>query len=261
MSKSTGFLIAAFTFALGLAAGIIAISPEVEKLKAEKADVIEEKESIAAAKLRTWQKAENLKTDLNKANFAKRQLEVDIRKLTKQIMGNSSDPSITSLTASNKDQLLAKYQEIQKTFHRERKKFYQQYIYTSNEAAKAAASREAGEYTSKFFRERSNAIENWEGTIKKIDILPGGDSAAVCIVCDVLDFKIEFKTGISNRIQRNTKIYEILTQVYEGAPVVFSAEVISTDSEKGIKETSWTKKGGLRAPEFVVNFTDIQAYD
>lgn len=272
MSKTTAFLIAAFTFALGLAAGIIAISPEMEKLKTEKADAIKEKENIEARLTKTntkltdaqnskWRKMENLKTDLNKANFAKRQLEADVRKLTKQIAVNGADKDITSLSASAKKQVLAKYREDQRGFHLERKRLYQRYNNAANEIAESTVFRDAGEYTSKFFRERSNVIENWQGVIRSIDTPHGGDTASVIIVSDFSGFEIEFKTDRSTLLGRNTKPYDQLMKVHKGSSVIFSAEVISVDSEKGIKEKSWTEKGSLRAPEFIVEFTDFQAYE
>jgi len=103
-------------------------------------------------------------------------------------------------------------------------------------------------------------LSNWQGKIKSIDTPHGGDTASVTIEAKFWDFVIGFETSRTTKLKRDTNVYRNLLKIPEGSTVIFSAEVISTDNEKGIKEISWTEKGSLRAPVYIVSFTDFQAY-
>lgn len=211
-------------------------STELRKLQAERAEI---SEKLAQTRSNYEQSRIALRETVEKRNKA------------------NPKPSVETEQERRK-KMLAKCLEKQKEFHWERRRFYNRYMNSLNEVAKSTVFREAGKYTADFFREQSNAIRNWEGRIESIDTPHGGETASLRITADLWDFEIEFLTDSRTKLRRDTALYNQLLKLPEGSRVIFSAEVISDDSEKGIREISWTEKGSLGNPEYIVEFTDIQ---
>jgi len=224
---------------------------EVAKQEADKAKqkYLGESKALESAK-------EEIARQLKKATENYEQSKVTLREAV--IAKNKAIPRLED-SANNEEQLLTQGLSEQKDFHWERRRYFGMYELAANEIAKSSIFREAGEFTKDFFRERNNKLENWRGKIRSIDTPHGGDTADISIVSEFWDFAIGFKTNKSTRLRRDTEIYRKLAKLPEGSNVVFSAEVISTDEETGIKETSWTERGNLRSPEFIVRFTAFQA--
>ena len=222
--------------------------------KAEKAEqrYLSELRKLEAQKAETSKKLAQAKSNFEQSKIALREAYEARNKVIPQ------KKSQAQIEKEQREQMLAASRKEQEQFHWERQKFYKRYLGAANEAAQSTIFREAGEYTYDFFRERANAIKNWEGKIENIDTPHGGDTASVSISAKIWDLEIIFKTGRKTKLRRETKVFNQLLTLPEGTPVLFSTEVLSDDREKGILETSWTEKGNLRQPAFIVEFTDFQ---
>jgi len=154
---------------------------------------------------------------------------------------------------------------LQEEFEIKRNSFREDYSDAPNEIKKSAIWVEANEWTRQFGRSRGWKINNWYGTIEDLSTDQGGDFLTLSISSRKFGTRIDYETW-NNRFsdmddntmpKKGSKIYNQAAELLEGDYVYFSAELLS-DSEKGIKESSMTESGSLRAPEFKVRFTDIR---
>jgi uncharacterized membrane protein YqaE (UPF0057 family) len=160
---------------------------------------------------------------------------------------NSSSKYGLEKSSLSKEVIIINAQE-QIKFERERDRLNKLYKVDSKEEDKIFDKTVL--FTSSYFKDKNDRIENWHGIIKFID---NSKNISLEILSDFHSFEIIY--WASN--YSNPELLKSINGLKVGDAVIFSGYVIQ-DGKKGIKERSITDNGYMYNPEFQVNFVDIQ---
>ena len=154
---------------------------------------------------------------------------------------------------------------IQSDFEAVRKSFFERYEEAQNDIKKSAVFTDANNHAKKFRKDNEGMIKNFVGKLTSMRTDQGGEHVSIVVQSKNSDIKVSYKTWSSSfsdmddstRPKKGSSVYNQIAELNEGDYVVFSAKILR-DSQRGMKEGSMTERGSLRAPEFIVKFTDIK---
>lgn len=107
-------------------------------------------------------------------------------------------------------------------------------------------------------------VDEWVGTIT--DLGTNGDGKAylsVKVLCARGDVTVHTWTmavtdaADETLLPPSSELFDTLSSLSPGARLRFSGDFIAGDEANGWRETSFTERGGMRAPELVFRFTSI----
>ncbi|MBF9234618.1 hypothetical protein [Microvirga alba] len=148
------------------------------------------------------------------------------------------------------------YGVAQRTFETKRLEFAQQYAAAPNEIKKSAVWNAANQWTINYSKQEGLTATRWIGRVAKIATNQGGDWAEIELVSNYEGMNITYHaTGLKS----GTLVYNKVAELSSGDIVEFDAG-FSESSTKGFSEGSWTERGSLEQPVFVVSLTDIKKW-
>jgi len=136
-------------------------------------------------------------------------------------------------------------------FENTRADFYQQYLKAKNDIAKESVFEMANRWTGEFAEENEYIVENWKGTVTSITA--GDDEAGIKLSSEIMDIEVEY---LDMSVQKGSTVYYGVKRLADGDRVYFSG-ALNIDSEKGIKEASFTQSGSMENPEFYITLLSI----
>ena len=146
----------------------------------------------------------------------------------------------------------------QAIFHTMLKKYCTYYKAQNNEIKASEVYTQANRQKKIFAQKLKWNFTNWTGNIVEISTNQGGNWADLTIRSNIENFKISFvdmRIFGEGGIRKGSKIYNQLSQLKEGSPVIFSGRFIS--GKRGIEEISLTERGSLCGPAFSTKFTNV----
>jgi hypothetical protein len=117
--------------------------------------------------------------------------------------------------------------------------------------------------TKEYFDKLGYKINYWSGIVNDIEIDANKKLISLNVVSNVTGFKVNYKISkydSSLQPEYNSNIWRQLSLIKLKDEVIFCGLVFG-DDEKGIKESSFSQKGSIREPDFLVYFVDIQKND
>ena len=143
-------------------------------------------------------------------------------------------------------------------FHTMLKEYCTYYDAQNNEIKASEVYTQANRQKKIFAQKLKWNFTNWTGNIVEISTNQGGNWADLTIRSNIENFKISFvdmRILGGGGIRKGSKIYNQISQLKEGSPVIFSGRFLS--GKRGIEETSLTEWGSLCGPVFSIKFTNV----